>query len=144
MFTAVLLAAFGLAWWQASRFLPEAALMPLSVASLGTVLGAVQLVQELRGRSGKVGDDDEADAPEHAGGRRAAGYLAVVACYIGLVWLVGLLAATALWVASFLLLVSRMRWHFAVVYTAAAVGGVWLLSNVLGVHLPVGVLPILR
>jgi TctA family transporter len=145
VFTALLFAVFGYAWWQAAHFLPAAALMPLSVAAAGAVLGGVQIIQELRGRGGRAADDDEADVQEVSGaGRRAAGYLAGVAVYIVLIWLAGLLPATAVWILGFLVLVSRMRWPFAVLYAAIAVTGVGILSSVLGVHLPAGVLPLFR
>jgi hypothetical protein len=140
----MLVIGFGYAWWHASHFLPAAALMPLSVAAAGTVLGAVQLLQELRGRGGRAGEDDEAEGQETSGaGRRAAGYLGAIVGFVALVWLVGLPPATAVWILAFLRLAGRMRWPFAVLYAAIAAAAVGALSTVLGVHLPAGVLPLL-
>jgi hypothetical protein len=135
------LAVFAAAALVAREFLPGAALMPLSVAVVGAVLAAAQLAQELRGRGG-FAPDDEGDAalarPEAL--RRAAWLLAGLCGYAGSIWLVGMRAASGLWVLGFLLGVARVRPFPALLYTAAAVAGVETLSRVLGVRLPPGVL----
>ncbi|MDQ7859064.1 MAG: tripartite tricarboxylate transporter permease [Armatimonadota bacterium] len=135
------LAIFAAAALVAREFLPGAALMPLSVAVAGTVLAAVQLAQELRGRGG-LAADDEADAalarPEAL--RRAGWLLAGLCGYAGSIWLVGMRAASGLWVLGFLLGVARLRPATALLYTAAALAGAEVLSRVLGVRLPPGVL----
>lgn len=138
---------FAYAWWTASGFLPGASLMPLTVAIGGTLLCLVQVVQELRGRGGDVGDEDEAAGSDHAPAgvqRRALGYLAGIAGYVVMVSVLGMRSASALWVFGVLLLVARMRWTSALIYTVAVVVGLELLAAVLGVHLPGGLIPFLR
>jgi len=139
--TAAVLAVFAYGWWQATGFLPDAALMPVSVAALGTVLSALQLVRELRGQASPLRDDDEGEAPAEAVGPRAwraAGYLASLAVYVLATWFVGIRWASVLWSLWFLRGVARLSWFAAAVYTAALVAGLELVASVLGLHLPAG------
>lgn len=139
--TAVVLGAFGYAGWQARGFLPDAALMPVSVAAAGAVLTALQLVRELRGHGGVIRDEDEEEVPEgevRERVRRAVGYLAGLALYVTATWFVGLRIASALWSLGFLRGAARLRWPAAVAYTALLVVGLEVVAWVLGLHLPVG------
>ncbi len=139
--TAAVLGVFAYAWWQATGFLPDAALMPVSVAALGTVLSAVQLVRELRGQTTPLQDEDEGEAPEEAVGprvRRAAGYLVSLAVYVLATWFVGIRWASVLWSLWFLRGVARLSWPAAAVYTTALVAVLELVASVLGLHLPAG------
>lgn len=143
-----LLGIFGYAWLSARGFLVGSSLMPLSAAVLGTVLCAVQVVQEARGRSVPVEDEDavgSADDPSaRRGVQRALGYLAGIAACTALIWLVGFRVAAALWVLVFMLRVARMRWTRAIPYTAAVVIALDLLAGVLSVRLPQGLIGLFR
>jgi TctA family transporter len=143
-----LLGLFAYAWWAGRGFLAGSSLMPLAAAMLGTVLCAVQLVLEVRGRSVPVGDDEDVGDPADPSSRgavpRALRYLAGIAGYTALIWVVGFRFASALWVLGFMLLVGRMRWTTAVLYVAAIIIGLEMLAGVLGVRLPGGQLPFLR
>lgn len=139
--TAAVLAVFAYAWWQATGFLPDAALMPVSVAALGTVLSALQLVRELRGQASPLRDEDEGEVAEEEGGprvRRAAGYLVSLAVYVLATWFLGIRWASALWSLWFLRGVARLSWPAAAVYAAVLVAGLELVASVLGLHLPAG------
>jgi len=146
--TVTYMAMFSSAWWVARRFLPGASLMPVAVAVPGTVLCGVQLVQELRGRSVPIAEDEEQElevtpspAPVR---RRALLYLASIAVYYGLLWMFGFRVSSAIWLFGFLLLISRVPWFSAVVYAAAAVTGLEVLGRFLGVYLPPGYLSLMR
>jgi hypothetical protein len=148
-----LLALFGYAWMEARGFLRGASLMPLAVAIPGTILCAVQLVQELRGRSVPVGDEDEVEEEDTGAAeppgirrRRAMFHLAGIAACVALIWIVGFRVAAAAWVLVFTLTVARMRWPRALVYTVAVIVGIELLAAVLSVRLPRGIvaLPLLQ
>ena len=133
----------------ARDFLPGAALMPVSAALVGTVLCAIQVAQELRGRSVPVADEDDVagtePVPQAVLTGRAARHLAALAGYGAMIWMAGIRLATGLWVLGFLLLVARMRWPAALLYAAAAVAGMEVLSGVLGLSLPkTGIVPLLR
>jgi TctA family transporter len=141
VFSIALLGLFAWAWWTARSFLPGAALMPLSVAAAGAVLALIQVIQEARGRSGAVTDEDEIEGtPTGPAARRAMAYLAGICGYGLLIWLIGMRAATAVWMLGFLLLVSRMRWPTALLYTATGVAVLEVIGQVLRVYLPAGVL----
>jgi len=135
-----LLVLFAYAWWTAIGFLAGASLMPLTVAVGGTLLCVVQVVQELRGRSRFVVEDDE--AVESGRVRQALGYLAGIALYTVMMGLFGMRSASLLCVLGFLLVVVRMRWLSALGYTAVVVAGLEALSALLGVHLPRGLIPL--
>lgn len=144
-----LFALFAYAWIEARGFLRGASLMPLAVAISGTVLCAVQLVQEVRGRSVPVGDEDEVEEdPDRSGApsgpspqiRRAFAHLAAIAACTMLIWVVGFRVAAALWVLGFTVGVARMRWPRAVLYTASTVFALELLARVLSVRLPQGLI----
>ncbi|MCS7236357.1 MAG: tripartite tricarboxylate transporter permease [Armatimonadota bacterium] len=139
--TAAVLAVFAYAWWESRGFLPDAALMPVSVAAAGTVLTALQLVRELGGYGGPVEEEDELAAQDGGAGRRvrrAAGYLLSLVVYVAATYFLGLRWASALWSLWMLRAVARLGWPGSVAYTAAMVLGLELLASVLGVHLPRG------
>jgi Flp pilus assembly protein TadB len=120
--------------------------MPLAVAIPGTILCAVQVLQEVRGRSVPVSDEDEVEedtiSAEPLGVRRRGALLqlAGVGVCIALIWLVGFRLAAAVWVLAFMLTVARTRWLRALGYTAVVVVGIELLAAVLSVRLPGGML----
>lgn len=148
-----LLALFAYAWLEAREFLRGASLMPLAVAIPGTILCAIQIIQEVRGRSVPVGDEDEVEEEDTGSAdppgirrRRAMFQLAGIATCVALIWIVGFRVAAAAWVLVFMLTVARMRWPRAIVYTVAVVVGIELLAAVLSVRLPRGIvaLPLLQ
>ncbi len=139
--TVAILAVFLYAWWTARGFLPDAALMPVSVAAAGVVFTAAQLARELAGRASLAVDEDEPDSsPQELGKRvrQAVPYLASLAAYVAVTWFVGLVWASALWALWFLRRVARLSWTASVVYTLALVLGLLALAGVLGLHLPRG------
>ncbi len=139
--TAAVLVAFAGAWWVARGFLPDAALMPVSVAAAGAVLSAAQLVRELRVGGSTLADEDEGEGAEPVVGervRRSVFYLASLAVYVAATWLVGVRWASVLWNLWFLRRTARLSWPAAAGYTLVLVGGLELLASVLGLHLPKG------
>ncbi len=134
-----LLGVFAYAWTTSRGFLPGAALMPLSVTSVGTVLAVVQVVQEIRGRSIPA-DEEDAEALSGPAISRAFRHLAGIAAYTGLIWVVGIRLATAGWILLFMRRTGRMPWPLAVLYTAGVLVGLEVLARLLGVRLPTGVL----
>ncbi len=146
-----LLALFAYAWLEARGFLLGASLMPLAVAILGTILCAVQIIQEVRGRSIPVGDEDEVEEEDAAAAdspdvrrRRAFLQLASIAACIALIWIIGFQVAAAVWVFAFMLTMGRMRWPRAILYAAFTVVALELLARVLSVRLPEGLIPLFK
>lgn len=138
--SALIFLIFGYAWLVSRNFLPGAALMPVPVAAAGTVLSAIQLVQELRGQARGAGEEDEPEGTPPGGHSRAAAHLLGFALYGALIWIVGLQIASVLAIVVYLILMVRMRWYWAVGYAAAAVVALGLMARVLGLHFPEGIL----
>ena len=70
----------------------------------------------------------------------ALGYFFSLVAYLLLVLLVGFGVATALFMFAFLYGWVRMRWVTSLVYTVVAVGVALLMSRVLGMYWPEGIL----
>ncbi|MDQ7849444.1 MAG: tripartite tricarboxylate transporter permease [Armatimonadota bacterium] len=134
-----LLGVFAYAWTTSRGFLPGAALMPLSVASAGTVLALAQVIQEVRGRSLPAEEEDDV-ALSGPATSRALIYLGGIAVYTALIWVVGIRLATAGWILLFMRRIGRMAWPLAVLYTAGVLVGLEMLARLLGIRLPAGVL----
>jgi Tripartite tricarboxylate transporter TctB family len=120
---AVGLFAVGTAW----RWPLKAALFPLAVGLPLTVLAAIQLGLDLRGRAeapeGPALDMTlSAEVPPEVARRRAAALFTWIAGFIGLVFLVGFPAAVPLFVLAYLVGPGGAGWPLALVLTAAAWG----------------------
>jgi TctA family transporter len=133
------IAVFAWAWREARNFLPAAALLPLTVSLIGLVLGVVQLIQEVRGRSLPAPEDGEEGVSPAIHRRAVLFYMTIMAYYV-LLWLLGFQLASAIWLFAFLLFVGKLRWHYAAVYTILTLVSLNLLGRFLGVSLPTGIL----
>jgi len=133
------IAVFAWAWTEARGFLPAAALLPLTVSLTGLVLGIIQLIQEVRGRSLPSPEDGE-EGVSPAMHRRAVLFYMTIVLYYVLLWLLGFQLASTIWLFAFLLFVGGLRWHYAAVYTMLMLVSLNLLGRLLGVSLPAGIL----
>ncbi len=143
---------------------PRARMVPLPVATFGLVLALIQLVwQNLRSSEDlhvdifasmtRRAERSAAEQPQEPEGARAqpqarrprwqrelAAY-GVVAALVGLIFLVGPIAAVFVFSAGYFLGVSRYSWRRGLVYTIALTAGVYLLFVVaLDIQLYHGVL----
>ncbi|MDR7462156.1 MAG: tripartite tricarboxylate transporter permease [Armatimonadota bacterium] len=129
--SAAVLGGFALAALLAVGLVPGARELPLFVALAGCGLGAVQLVEALRGRTGSA--EGQPDPNRLRGG---AIILAGLCGFVGVTAALGFLpgvAALTLWVTWKL---ARMHPGWAVAYTVAAAAGVHALAGLLALHLP--------
>jgi len=136
---------FAYALWEATGFLTSARLLPLAAAIPGLALGVVQIVQEVRGRSVPVGEDEDQETPADpdrlARVRKIAlVYLLGIALYYVLVYLVGFRIASAAYMLALLLIAARMRPLPAVLYTVATMLFIEWFGGLLGLRWPAGVL----
>jgi len=132
---------FAYALWESVGFQASARLLPLAVAIPGLVFGGVQIVQEIRGRSVPVGDDDDdgtSPAERLRSRRRALIYLLGIAAYYLVVYLIGFRPASAAYMLA-MLLVARMRPLSAVLYTAGTMIFIEWFGNLLGLRWPDGI-----
>ncbi|MGH2404053.1 MAG: tripartite tricarboxylate transporter permease, partial [bacterium] len=134
---------FAYALWESLGFLASARLLPLAVAIPGVVLGSVQIIQEVRGRSVPVGEDDDGASQNIQRTRQtrriALIYLAGIALYYVLVYLIGFRLASALYMLGLLLVGARMRPLPAVLYTAATMVFIEWFGGLLGLRWPAGI-----
>ncbi len=136
---------FAYAWWASLGFQISARLLPLAVAIPGVILGGVQILQEIRGRSVPVGEDDEDGGAADVGRswptrRIALLYLCAIAAYYALVYLVGFRIASVLYMMGLLLIGARMRPLPAILYTAATMLFIEWFGRLLGLRWPAGIL----
>ncbi len=139
---------FAYAWWVSLSFQTSARLLPLAVAIPGVLFGVVQIVEEVRGRSVPVGEDDEDSGPSDIGRSRqtrriALLYLGGIAVYYILVYLLGFRIASILYMMGLLLIGARMRPLPATLYTAATMVFLEWFGGLLGLRWPAGILPTL-
>ncbi|MGQ0549788.1 MAG: tripartite tricarboxylate transporter permease, partial [Armatimonadota bacterium] len=135
---------FAYALWEATGFLTSARLLPLAVAIPGVILGGVQIVQEVRGRSVPAGEDDEDAGPSDAGRARetrriALLYLLGIALYYVAVYLFGFRLASALYMMGLLLIGAKMRPLPAALYTAGTMLFIEWFGGLLGLRWPAGI-----
>lgn len=136
---------FAYALWEATGFLTSARLLPLAAAIPGLALGVVQIIQEVRGRSVPIGDDEgdagQAEPDQRARTRRTAlRYLLGIALYYGLVYLIGFRFASAAYMLALLLRAARMRPLPAALYTAGTMLFIEWFGGLLGLRWPVGII----
>ncbi|MDR6174704.1 putative tricarboxylic transport membrane protein [Nocardioides zeae] len=132
---AVVVAVFAGAWIVSGSFSEEARLMPRLVATGGLVLGLVLLAQELRTRSrGRRGPGWTPDVTT------AVRTFLLMCVFLGLVVVVGYLAAVLLFVPGFLLYVARAGTRTTILYPLILGVVLLVLPSVLPVDLPTGLL----
>ncbi|HWP34996.1 MAG TPA: tripartite tricarboxylate transporter permease [Thermodesulfobacteriota bacterium] len=132
------LALFAAALVASLDFSPAARLLPLLAAVPGVALALVQLLLDLRATRRPAA---AATAPPEPV-RPALAAFGWVGLFVLLLWLVGLRAATALFVPLFLLRTARLRWPAAAVYTAATLAALEGLTWLFGMTWPRGLLPL--
>ncbi|GAB3071145.1 tripartite tricarboxylate transporter permease [Nocardioides zeae] len=132
---AVVVGLFAGAWLVSGSFSEEARLMPRLVATGGLVLGLVLLVQELRARSG--GRRGPRWTPDVTTAVRT---FVLMGVFLGLVVVVGYLAAVLLFVPGFLLYVARASVRTSILYPIILGVVLLALPSLLPVDLPTGLL----
>lgn len=127
--------------WEARHFLPSASLFPLAASIPGAVLGGVQLMRQLRGRSAAVADEEEeVDVYSSAFQRKAGAFFMVMIVYSILIGVFGFRLASAVWILGFLRFVGKMGWFGASICALGAAAGVELLAVLMHVNPPLGFL----
>jgi len=98
------------------------------------IMAAIQLVNELR----------TAPVPPAPETRKrslsALGYFFTLILFLSAILLVGFGIATALFTFIFLIACVRLRWQHALLYTACLVGVVLVMSQLLNLYWPGGIL----
>jgi len=134
LFTFAVFVLSAAALYEAQNFPHLGAIFPMAATIPAILMAATQLVFELR-----------ADIPAPASETRkktklALGYLFSLVLYLFLILLFGFGVATAVFTFVFLYLWVRLRWTHALIYTVAVVGVAQLMSWLLNLYWPEGML----
>lgn len=151
--------------WQALEFARLASYMPLGMSGLGVVLGVIAVAtdvlnwkrqglvasvdvpetaalhgaeeMELKIRQGEVevgGPDTPTDPRRIA--LRSGAMFAWILGYVFLIWLVGIVAASAVFLIAYLRFVARSSWRLPLLGTAVILSGMWILRTLLNLRWP--------
>ncbi|MGH3386095.1 MAG: tripartite tricarboxylate transporter permease [Nocardioidaceae bacterium] len=132
-FSLALVVVFAGALVLAQDFQERARLLPNLVGVIGLACAVVAASRELlRLRGVDIGGTWDERA------RQTARAFVWIGFYIGLLFVVGMPVATAIFVPIFLLVVARARFVFVAVYTTCLVGGLLLAQAFANVQLPLG------
>jgi putative tricarboxylic transport membrane protein len=134
LFTSIVLIIVAAALYEAQEFPHLGAIFPMAATIPAIFMAAAQLVVEARA-------PQESPAIEiRKKTKLAMGYFFALVIYLLLILLVGFGIATALFTFGFLFGLVGMRWLSSLAYTGAVVGFALLMSRVLDMYWPQGVL----
>lgn len=134
MLNGFMLVVLGVAFVMALGFPDRASYFPLAVSGAGALMVATVLVTDLRdlARHGRAPVD-------RTQARRSARYLLWIAGYLVVIFIAGLMGATAIFLATFLRLEARLRWWVIGVCIAATLTALYVISLVLNLAWPLSV-----
>jgi len=138
-FVSALLLLFTWAAWQARDFAELAQFFPLYISVGAVILLIIQLVMEIRASIAAPsagGEDDGLEAQMLERIPAALKYLGWFFGYILLIYFIGLMAATALFLLGFLLMEARMRLLPALVGVVITVLAINLFGDVMKLYWP--------
>ena len=134
LFTFAVLAVSAAALYEAQNFPHLGAIFPIAATLPAVVMAAIQLVNELRSAQ-------DAPAPEtRKRSLLAFGYFFTLILFLSAILLFGFGIATALFTFIFLIACVRLRWPQALLYTGCVVGIALLMSRLLNLYWPEGIL----
>jgi hypothetical protein len=147
-FSLIWILVFSYAVWEARNFPALSGLFPTVISLAGIVLALFTLVIDVR-RWRREGGAVGADAPATASTAqlepgasigyafaRAGRYGLWLLSYLFLIWLIGLVPASAVFVALFLLVEARVRVRYLVVGSGVTVAGLLTLANAVNLFWP--------
>ncbi|MGH7797572.1 MAG: tripartite tricarboxylate transporter permease [Candidatus Binatia bacterium] len=134
LFTFAVLVVVAAALYEAQNFPHLGAIFPMAATIPAVFMAAAQLIVELRA-------DKPAPPPEtRKKTKLALGYFVSLVFYLLMILLFGFGIATAVFTFAFLYGWVRIRWTHALIYTAAMVGVALLMSWLLNLYWPGGML----
>lgn len=147
LFLVLLVPIFAYVYWASQGFMLGARLFPSYVAIFGLVLIGLELLRRIIKRGvvavgrGPATADLELDEEQRslAGYGRGLIMFAWLVGFYGLIYLIGLLWATAIFVPVFLVLQFRARWWISLLLAVGLMGLIYLLHLTLRLRWPPGV-----
>jgi hypothetical protein len=134
LFTVAVLLVSAAALYEAQEFPYLGAIFPMAATIPAIFMAAAQIVVELRAAPEAPGAETKKKT------RIALSYFFSLVAYLLLIVFFGFGIATALFTITFLTACVRMAWLSAVFYTAIVVGLTLLMSRLLGLYWPEGLL----
>ncbi|HXG50679.1 MAG TPA: tripartite tricarboxylate transporter permease [candidate division Zixibacteria bacterium] len=134
LFTSSVLLLFAAALYEARSFPDLGAIFPIAATAPAVLMAAAQLVLEFRATR------PPAEPEIRRRTRLAVVYFATLLLFFGAIWLFGFGVATALFTFLFLRFAAGMQWTYGLLYTAAVVGVAELMTWLLNLYWPKGVL----
>jgi len=134
LFTFAVLAVVAAALYEAQNFPHLGAIFPMAATIPAVFMAAAQIVLEVRATREAPGIETRKKT------KLALGYFFSLVLYLLLVLLFGFSIATALFTFCFLYGWVKMRWFHALIYTGTVVGVAQIMSRLLGLYWPEGVL----
>jgi TctA family transporter len=134
LFTLVVFTVVAAAFHEALSFPYLGAIFPMAATVPAIFMAAAQVVLEMRATREAPGIETRTKT------KLALGYFLSLVLYLLLILLFGFGSATALFTFGFLYGWVRMRWFSALIYTGTVVGLAVLMSRLLGLYWPQGML----
>jgi TctA family transporter len=134
VFTALVLLVVAAALYEAQDFPYLGAIFPMAATIPAIVMAAAQIVLEVRATREPAGIETRKRT------KLALGYFFSLILYLVLILFFGFGIATALFTFGFLYGWVKTHWLHALIYTGVAVGLTLLMSHVLGLYWPEGLL----
>jgi hypothetical protein len=134
LFTILVLLVVAAALYEAQEFPHLGAIFPMAATIPAVFMAAAQIVLEVRATREAPGIETRKKT------KLALGYFFSLVLYLLLVMLFGFGIATALFTFGFLYGWVQMRWFHALIYTGVVVGVTLVMSRLLGLYWPEGIL----
>lgn len=141
LFTSFLFILFCLMALEANTFVDKAKFFPFFVAIGAAFLSFVSIIlQTIDFRKGSK--DKQSDEEESGELKEVLRYVFWIVGFIALIYIIGLMLATIIFLLVFLLIESKFRVVTTIFSTALVIGGLLLISNILNLYWPTGLLGI--
>jgi small-conductance mechanosensitive channel len=142
LFTSFLFVIFCLMAFEAHTFADKAKFFPFFVAIGAAFIALVsillQSVELVKNKKRK----EEVDEEETAEVKKLIKYILWVVGFVALIYVIGFMLATILFLVVFLLVESKFRIHTTLISTALVIGVLVLFGNVMNLYWPTGLLGI--
>jgi hypothetical protein len=148
-FSVLVTLAFGYGTYEAFSYAYLAKIFPLYISLVLFVLAIINLIQEIRSLRKGIGADSKttADLESEWGDlamsdvlRRFSVFIVVMIVLYALVWLIGYPLGITLFIIILYRYVSKTKWHWAIVAGLAGLGFLALVSKLLYMDWPEGIL----
>jgi hypothetical protein len=149
IFSAFLMLAFGYGIYEAFSYAYLAKIFPLYISLVLCVLAIINFIQEIRvSRKGaKLDSTGGADLESEWGDfamsdvlQRFCFFVVVIIVLYALVWLIGYPLSITLFIIILYRYISRTKWHWAIVAGLAGLGFLALVSKLLYMDWPEGII----